>query len=111
LQRADVIEKVNKVLVEGFEIDLAKLKPEAHLYHDLGIDSLDAVDMLVYLEEQTGMQVKGEWFKSVRRLNDIYNVMEAVLNGRTPDAGEAATADAPAATPVGGFAPIEAEGK
>jgi len=85
LQRSEVIEKVNKVLVDGFEIETQKLKPEAHLYHDLGIDSLDAVDMLVFLEEQTGMQVKGEWFRSVRRLDDIYNVMENVLNGRIPN--------------------------
>ena len=84
MQRAEVIEKVNKVLVEGFEINHDKLKPQAHLYHDLGIDSLDAVDMLVFLEEQTGIQVKGEWFKAVRRLDDIYNVMENVLNGRIP---------------------------
>lgn len=101
MQRADVIEKVNKVLVDGFEIDAAKLRPEAHLYHDLGIDSLDAVDMLVYLEEQTGMQVKGEWFKGVRRLNDIYVIMEAVMNGRTPNAdGEQADLATPVSQPA-----------
>ncbi len=103
MQRSEVIEKVNKVLVDGFEIDVQKLKPEAHLYHDLGIDSLDAVDMLVFLEEQTGIQVKGEWFRSVRHLDDIYNVMENVLNGRIPSQGPSgevppATATAPAAT-------------
>lgn len=103
MQRSEVIEKVNKVLVDGFEIDVQKLKPEAHLYHDLGIDSLDAVDMLVFLEEQTGIQVKGEWFRSVRRLDDIYNVMENVLNGRIPNQGSSeevppATATASAAT-------------
>lgn len=86
MQRSDVIAKVNKVLVEGFELSLEQLKPEAHLYHDLGIDSLDAVDMLVFLEEQTGIQVKGEWFKHVRRLDDIYNVMDNVLNGNIPNA-------------------------
>jgi acyl carrier protein len=89
MQRSEVIEKVNKVLLDGFEINIQKLKPEAHLYHDLGIDSLDAVDMLVFLEEQTGIQVKGEWFRSVRRLDDIYNVMESVLNGRIPGSSDA----------------------
>ena len=99
MQRSEVIEKVNKVLIDGFEIDVQKLKPESHLYHDLGIDSLDAVDMLVFLEEQTGIQVKGEWFRSVRRLDDIYNVMENVLNGRIPGSSEveeASTASEPA---------------
>ncbi len=88
MQRSEVIEKVNKVLIDGFEINIQKLTPEAHLYHDLGIDSLDAVDMLVFLEEQTGIHVKGEWFRSVRRLDDIYNVMESVLNGRIPGSSE-----------------------
>ena len=88
MQRSEVIEKVNKVLIDGFEINVQKLQPEAHLYHDLGIDSLDAVDMLVFLEEQTGIQVKGEWFRSVRRLDDIYNVMETVLNGRIPGSNQ-----------------------
>ncbi len=95
MQRSEVIEKVNKVLIDGFEIDVQKLKPESHLYHDLGIDSLDAVDMLVFLEEQTGIQVKGEWFRSVRRLDDIYNVMENVLNGRIPGSSEVEEASTP----------------
>lgn len=95
MQRSEVIEKVNKVLIDGFEINVQKLKPESHLYHDLGIDSLDAVDMLVFLEEQTGMQVKGEWFRSVRRLDDIYNVMENVLNGRIPGSSEEAVVSSP----------------
>lgn len=100
MQRSEVIEKVNKVLVDGFELSIDKLKPEAHLYHDLGIDSLDAVDMLVFLEEQTGIQVKGEWFRSVRRLDDIYNVMENVLNGRIPGSSEGDAVATPGPAPA-----------
>ena len=100
MQRSEVIEKVNKVLVDGFELSIDKLKPEAHLYHDLGIDSLDAVDMLVFLEEQTGIQVKGEWFRCVRRLDDIYNVMENVLNGRIPGSSEGDAVATPGPAPA-----------
>ena len=100
MQRSEVIGKVNKVLVDGFELSIDKLKPEAHLYHDLGIDSLDAVDMLVFLEEQTGIQVKGEWFRSVRRLDDIYNVMENVLNGRSPGSSEGDAVATPGPAPA-----------
>lgn len=100
MQRSEVIGKVNKVLVDGFELSIDKLKPEAHLYHDLGIDSLDAVDMLVFLEEQTGIQVKGEWFRSVRRLDDIYNVMENVLNGRIPGSSEGDAVATPGPAPA-----------
>jgi len=100
LQRSEVIEKVNKVLVDGFELSIQKLKPEAHLYHDLGIDSLDAVDMIVFLEEQSGIQVKGEWFRNVRHLDDIYNVMESVLNGRVPNIVSAGADVAPIAGDV-----------
>lgn len=69
---ASLIKTVNDLMHTGFEIDLAKLVPEASLKDDLGLDSLDAVDMLVYIEEKMGVRIEGERLKTVKTLGDVY---------------------------------------
>ena len=69
---ADVIQQVNNLMHTGFEIPREKLVPNAALAADLGLDSLDAVDMLVYIEETLGVKVEGERLASVKTLQDVY---------------------------------------
>lgn len=59
------------VLVELFEIDPSKITPEANLYQDLGIDSIDAIDLLLRLKEITGRKIQPEVFKHVRTVADV----------------------------------------
>lgn len=93
MTRAEIVSQVNSVLQEGFEVDVAALKAEAHLYYDLGIDSLDAIDMLVYIEEKLGRTVDATQFKDVRHLQDIYDVVERIVaaDSLVPDASLAPT--------------------
>lgn len=84
MQRDQIEQQVNAVLREGFEVAPEKLSGEAHLYHDLGIDSLDAIDMLVYIEEKIGRRIDGALFKNVRKVKDIYDVMEQVFRTSAP---------------------------
>lgn len=81
MRSEEIIRQVHDVLHEGFEVPREKLRAEAHLYHDLGIDSLDAVDMLVYIEEKIGRTIDGTLFKEVRTVGDIYSVMQQVMHG------------------------------
>lgn len=67
---------VNDVLINEFEIDPAKLTPNARFYEDLGLDSLDAVDMIVHLENKMGMRVSFEQFADVRTLSDLLAAVE-----------------------------------
>ena len=53
----EVIAQVNQLMMTGFEIPVEKLVPTATLIGDLGLDSLDAVDMLVYIEETMGIKI------------------------------------------------------
>ncbi len=71
-----IIEQVNKLMTEGFEIPADKLKPEAHLFTELGLDSLDAVDMVVHLEEKIKLKVDAERMSQVRTLGDVYKLVE-----------------------------------
>jgi len=75
---SDIEQYLETILVEQFEVDPASLKPEAHLFNDLGIDSIDAVDMLVYLKDFTGMRIPPEKFQSVRTLGDVREVIKAL---------------------------------
>lgn len=74
-----IIQAVNELMQSGFELPPEKLVAEANL-KELGLDSLDAVDMLVYIEEKMGVKIEGERLKSVRTLADVYDLAaEAAL--------------------------------
>lgn len=54
VNKEQVLEQVTSALVELFEIDEADITPEAQLYTDLDLDSIDAVDLVVHLQKVTG---------------------------------------------------------
>ena len=58
-------------MIELFEIDEGKIKPETRIYEDLQIDSIDAIDMIDYIKRQTGYRLMPEDFKNVKTLDDI----------------------------------------
>ncbi len=70
--------KVNALFIKGFEIPAEKLTPTASLYEDLALDSLDAVDMLVHLEEAFHIKVDGERLMEVRTLQNVYDLVAEV---------------------------------
>jgi len=79
MQKEKVVEVINKTMNEGFEIPLEKLQPNSQIFQDLGLDSLDAVDMLVYLEEKLDVRVDAERFQEVRVLNDVYELVYRII--------------------------------
>ena len=74
--RADILAHVRQVLTELFQIDPARVTPETHLYNDLEIDSIDAVDLLDRIRRYTGKKVSGEDFRSVRTVGELVAVIE-----------------------------------
>jgi acyl carrier protein len=68
--------RLREVLVEEFEIDSDTVVLDAHLYEDLDIDSIDAVDLIVRLKEITGKRVPPEKFKTVRTVGDVVEILE-----------------------------------
>lgn len=73
-----IVSKVNETLSTEFELETDILKPEATIFDDLGLDSLDAVDMLVHMEDQIGIKMDIEQFKEVRTLGDIYKLVAKI---------------------------------
>ena len=75
MTKEEVLGRINDVLADEFEIDRAKLVPEARLFEDLDLDSIDAVDLVVRLQQQTSLKVKAEDFKAIRTLGDVADVI------------------------------------
>ena len=71
-----LFEQLQSILAEEFEIEAESIHPDANLYEDLGIDSIDAVDLIVRLREITGKKVPPEEFKEVRTVGDVVRVIE-----------------------------------
>jgi len=68
--------QVNEILVEGFEIEPELLKQGAHLAEDLGLDSLDGVDLVVAIEKRFGCRIEESEARAMRTLQDIYDCVE-----------------------------------
>ena len=76
MRREDIIERVNAFLIEDIEIEENAIKEEALLKDDLGIDSLDLVDIVVIVERKFGFKIKPEEMANVRTLSQFYDYIE-----------------------------------
>ena len=80
MDKQKLIDEINQVMVEGFELDLSQLTPEARIVDDLELDSLDAIDMLVFLEDKIKVKVDVEKFRTVKTLEDVYTIVHEVVS-------------------------------
>ena len=79
MNQQEIFTQVQAALVELFELDAEAVTMEFHLYQDLELDSIDAVDLVVRLQKLTGKKIKPEEFKSVRSVNDVVDAVERLL--------------------------------
>ena len=76
----EIVEKVNKIINEKFEVPLEKLTPQAHLKNDLKLDSLDFVDMIVVLEQSGNVNIENVDFTKITNLADVYEMVEKITS-------------------------------
>ncbi len=68
---------INEVFEDYFEIDKDELKPEANIFEDLGLDSLDVVDLVVALQKKFKVEIRtDERIKEIRTLEDLCNFVK-----------------------------------
>ena len=77
MTRTEIEEKVRHFLIEDLEIDEEKLKPEGKLKDDLGIDSLDFVDIVVIVENNFGFKIKPEEMAGITTLRQFCDYIES----------------------------------
>lgn len=73
-----IIEQINSSLAEEFEFDLGKMTPETTLFEDMGLDSLDVVDLVIVLETAFGMKIREE--EAIRKIRTLGDIHTFVIN-------------------------------
>lgn len=77
--REEILNEIEAIFVDQFDIAGADVAPDARLYDDLDIDSIDAVDLMVALKERSGKKLDPEVFKQVRTVGDIVDAVHDLL--------------------------------
>ena len=80
MTRSEIEEKVKAFMIDELEIDEEKIAPEATLKDDLGIDSLDFVDIVVIVERNFGFKIKPEEMVGVTTLAQFCDYIESKVN-------------------------------
>lgn len=76
---AEILEKLREILGQSFDIEAERVQPDVRLYEDLDLDSIDAVDMAIQLQNFTGKRIRPEEFKNVRTVGDVMNAVRGLL--------------------------------
>lgn len=75
----DIIRMINEVFMDSFEITKDRLNPQANIFNDLGLDSLDIVDLVVALQKKFGVTIRSdERVRGIRTLQDIYQFISTI---------------------------------
>lgn len=81
MKKEEIYTRVVSIFVDEFELEEEELGSEATLYDDLGLDSLDAVDMVVALEKEFGVKMRDEEaIREVRTVDDLINLIKRTLD-------------------------------
>jgi len=75
MKREEVVEKVNQFLVEDFEIEENLLGEDKLITTEIGIDSLDMVDIIVRVNEVFGFKLEKTELMEVKTLGDFYDLL------------------------------------
>ncbi|HUG59462.1 MAG TPA: acyl carrier protein [Candidimonas sp.] len=67
----EIFNGLSDALVELFELERERITPDANLYTDLEIDSIDAIDLIDHIKRQTGRKLAAEDFRTVRTVQDV----------------------------------------
>lgn len=68
-------------MAEMFEIDASTIKLSTHLFTDLDLDSIDAIDLAVQLQEFTGQRVSEDSLRELRTVGDVVDLIITVKAG------------------------------
>lgn len=75
VDRVAIQTKLTSILSEYFEIAADEITPDANLYEDLDLDSIDAIDLVVKLQGFVGQKIEPDDFKAARTVDDVINIL------------------------------------
>ncbi|MDR2384314.1 MAG: phosphopantetheine-binding protein [Tannerella sp.] len=79
MTREEIITKINDFLVEEMEIEAHLINDTSRLKEDLGLDSLDFVDIVVIVEKTFGFKIKAEEMAHVKIMREFYDYIQSKI--------------------------------
>ncbi len=80
VSREEVADRVRRTMKELFEVDPERVKPETKLIEDLGLDSIDALDLAAHLEELSPRRIPDDRLKALRTVDDVVELVHQLVN-------------------------------
>jgi len=81
MEKQELIEKVNEVLAEEFEIEVSEITPDANIKATLMLDSLSLVDLVALIESTFNVKIKGQEIAAVQTFESLYDFLEERIKG------------------------------
>lgn len=78
MDRQGLFADIANYLATTFDVPRDLITPDADLVDKLNLDSIDAIDLMVRLQEITGRKVSPDEFKNVRTINDVLNLAQGI---------------------------------
>jgi acyl carrier protein len=79
MTKEEILDRVVDILSESFELERSDVVPTAHLFEDLDLDSIDAIDLIVGLQEETGLKLTEDELRSIRIVQDVVDLLHRRL--------------------------------
>ncbi len=76
MNREELIEKVNTVLADEFEVEANEIAADKSIKDTLNLDSLSLVDLVALIEDEFSVKIKGDEMKKIQTFSDLYNYLE-----------------------------------
>ncbi len=72
----EIFEKVKEIIVNELKVEADKVTLEANLHDDLGADSIDAVEVIMSLEDEFGISIDDDAAQNIKTVQDLVNYIE-----------------------------------
>ncbi|MDR2500629.1 MAG: phosphopantetheine-binding protein [Treponema sp.] len=79
MTKEELFAKIQETLVEKFEIEAERVRPEALLYEELELDSIDAVDLIVEMKPYIPGKIEPDLFKQTKTVQDVVEALFPLL--------------------------------
>jgi len=82
MTKEEIFQKIKGILIDEFKIDEDSISPDAKLFLDLELDSIDAVDLLVKMKEYVKGKIEPERFKKAVTVQDVVDILHPLVQAQ-----------------------------
>ena len=79
MKREEILDEIQRLMSSLFELDPTAITLESQLGDDLDLDSIDAIDLIIKMQDMTGQKIDQEDMKRVRTVGDIVDIVVRLM--------------------------------